>query len=335
MDRDGLITALPKAELHLHLEGTLEPEMAFALSERNGIALPYPSAEEMRAAYAFTDLQSFLDVYYEACSVLVTAADFHDLTWAYLERAAADGVRHVEPFFDPQTHTTRGVGYPTVVDGITAALAEGRERLGISSRLIACFLRDEPVGSALDTLDEALADGRVSGVGLDSTEIGHPPAEFAEVFSRARAAGLHRVAHAGEEGPASYVADSLDLLGAERIDHGVRCLEDPPLVERLVAEGVCLTVCPHSNVALRVSDTMADHPLRRMLEAGLHVTVNSDDPAYFGGYIADNFRAAARALDLAPQHLRALAANAIEGSFADEGRKAELRAELAALGDAG
>lgn len=334
MDRDDLIAALPKVELHVHLEGTLEPGLAFAIGERNGIALPYGSVEEMRAAYSFHSLQSFLDIYYAACSVLVTARDFRDVTWAYLERAAADGVRHVEPFFDPQSHTPRGIDYRTVVDGISDALDEGRERLGITSSLVMCFLRDRPIRSAADTLETALLDARIAGIGLDSAEVGYPPGDFADVFARARAAGLRAVAHAGEEGPPSYISDALDVLGVERIDHGVRCLEDPGLVERLVAESVCLTVCPNSNVALRVFPDMASHPLARMLDAGLKVTVNSDDPAYFGGYIGDNFRAVAGALDLTREQLLTLAGNAIEGSFADEARKAELRAELAAA-DAG
>jgi adenosine deaminase len=331
MGLDEVIAALPKVELHVHLEGTLEPDLAFELGERNGVTLPYRSADEMRAAYSFSDLQCFLDIYYAACSVLLTESDFHDVTMAYLERAAADNVRHVEPFFDPQTHTSRGVPYRRVIDGITSALAEGRERLGISSRLILCFLRDRPAASALATLEEALRDGRIAGVGLDSAEVGHPPEEFARVFARARAAGLHAVAHAGEEGPPSYISGALDALGAERIDHGVRCLEDPDLVRRLVAARTCLTVCPNSNVALRVFDTMEDHPLARMLDAGLRATVNSDDPAYFGGYIGDNYRAVARALHLGPNQLVTLASNAIEGSFADEDRKAELRAELASV----
>lgn len=332
MAREELIAALPKVELHLHLEGTLEPEHAFELGLRNGAALPYASASEMRAAYSFADLQSFLDIYYDSCSVLLHERDFFELTLAYLERAHADGVRHVEPFFDPQTHTARGVPYPVVVAGVSRALAEGRERFGITSRLILSFLRDLPAEDALRTLEEALADPHaIDGVGLDSAEIGNPPVKFAEVFRRAREVGLRLTAHAGEEGPPSYIADALDILGAERVDHGVRCMEDPALVERLVRERVCLTVCPRSNVALRVFDTMADHPLRRMLMAGLSATVNSDDPAYFGGYIGANYRAVADALDMTDPALVALAANAIEGSFAEPERKAELRAELDAV----
>jgi adenosine deaminase len=328
-----MVARVPKVELHVHLEGTLEPEHAFALAQRNGVALPYASAERMRDAYHFSDLRSFLDVYYRACSVLATERDFFDLTWAYLERAASDGVRHVEPFFDPQSHLARGVSMKAVVGGISAALDEGRGSLGISSRLIMCFLRDEGAASAAEVLDVAIevGRGRITGVGLDSAEVGFPPGLFAEVFRRARAAGLHRVAHAGEEGPASYITDALDTLGAERIDHGVRCLDDSDLVRRLVRDRVCLTVCPKSNVSLMVVDRMEDHPLRRMLEAGLAVCVNSDDPAYFGGYIADNYRAVCGALDLEPDEVVTLARNAIEGSFADEARKEELRRELAAV----
>lgn len=332
MDRDDLIAALPKVELHVHLEGTLEPDLAFALARRAGTSLPYASAEQVRSAYTFADLQSFLDVYYAACSVLLTEQDFYDLTWAYLERAAADNVRHVEPFFDPQTHTVRGVPFAAIVEGIGRALVDGRRDLGITSRLIMCLLRDLPADDAMRTLGDALTHrDRIAGIGLDSGEVGNPPSGFVEVYSKARDAGLHLVAHAGEEGPPAFITDALDLLGAERIDHGVRCLEDPGLVERLARERVCLTVCPNSNVALRVFGTMAGHPLRRMLEAGLCATVNSDDPAYFGGYIGDNYRTVASALNLSPEQLVTLARNAIDGSFADEARKRELRSELEAV----
>ena len=335
MGVQDLVRLVPKVELHVHLEGTLEPELAFGLAARNGIALPYADAAEMRAAYSFGDLQSFLDIYYAACSVLVTEQDFYDLTWAYLLRAHDDRVRHTEPFFDPQTHTARGVALATVLDGIGRALRDAREGLGITSRLIMCFLRDLSAEDALRTLDDALAlgRGRIDGVGLDSGECGNPPEKFAAVFARAGAVGLRLVAHAGEEGPSAYITGALDTLCAERIDHGVRCLEDPALVERLVRERVCLTVCPNSNVALKVVPTMADHPLRRMLDAGLAATVNSDDPAYFGGYITDNFLGVVRALGLAKADVLQLTRNAIEGSFADEARKTELHAELdAALG---
>jgi adenosine deaminase len=329
LDVERLIRLMPKVELHLHIEGTLEPEAAFGFAKRNGVKLPYGSPEEMRAAYDFSDLQSFLDLYYAASSVLLTRRDFYDLTWMYLERAVADNVRHVEVFFDPQTHMVRGVALSSVVRAISCALREARERHGITSRLIMCFLRDRTEEEAFKTLRQA--EGYlhlIDGVGLDSGEIGNPPAKFERVFAAAREKGLHVVAHAGEEGPASNVRDSLDLLGAERIDHGVRCLEDADLVRRLADERVCLTVCPLSNVRLRVFDRMEDHPLKRMLEAGLAVTVNSDDPAYFGGYITENFLAAKRALGLTVEDVRQLAANAIEGSFLDADPKAALMAEL-------
>jgi len=329
MSHEALIRRLPKAELHLHLEGTLEPELAFDLARRNGVSLPYASVEEMRAAYRFADLQSFLDLYYAACSVLLTENDFFDLTWTYLLRADCDNVRHVEPFFDPQTHTARGVPYVTVLDGITRALERGKEELGITSRLIPCFLRDLTLDFAEATLDEVLRHGMIDGVGLDSGEVGNPPEKFAAVFARARAAGLHTVAHAGEEGPPSYITGALDVLGAERIDHGVRCLEDRDVLSRLVRDDVCLTVCPLSNVALRVVDRIAEHPLKHMLDLGLRVTVNSDDPAYFGGYMHENYLAVSEALHLSEHELVRLARNAIEGSFASPVRKQELLAELA------
>lgn len=328
MTREALIRRLPKVELHLHLEGTLEPELAFAMAQRNQVDLPYASAEEMRAAYRFSDLQSFLDIYYASCSVLRTERDFYELTWAYLLRASADQVRHVEPFFDPQVHMARGVPYLTVLGGITHALQDARSRLGITSRLIVCFLRDLPAEDAAATLAEALTHGGIDGVGLDSSEVGNPPKKFADVFAQARRSGLHVVAHAGEEGPASYIVDALDTLKAERIDHGVRCLEDTALTKRLVRDHVCLTVCPLSNVALKVVDRIEDHPLRRMLDAGLMVTVNADDPAYFGGYLHENYLAVAEGLALSNEQLVALARNAIEGSFAPRNRKQELLAEL-------
>ena len=329
---DDLIRRLPKAELHLHLEGTFEPEMLFEIAARNGVAVPYASADEVREAYDFTDLQTFLDIYYAACSALLTERDFHDLTAAYLRRAAADGVRHVEPFFDPQTHTARGVPFAAVVGGIAAALREGERDLGITWRLIMCFQRDLPTESAAATLAEAMPfHDVIAGVGLDSSEVGNPPAKFASVFRDARAAGFMAVAHAGEEGPAGNIRDSLEILGVSRIDHGVRCMDDPDLVRLLVAERVPLTVCPLSNVRLRVVETMADHPLRRMLDAGLAVTVNSDDPAYFGGYIGENYRAVTEALGLTPGDLYRLAANAIEGSWATRQRKDALVCELDGL----
>ncbi|MEU1419757.1 adenosine deaminase [Kitasatospora sp. NPDC005751] len=322
---------LPKAELHLHIEGTLEPELAFALAARNGVTLPYADTEELRRAYSFSDLQSFLDLYYALMTVLRTEADFADLADAYLARAAGQGVRHAEIFFDPQAHTARGVPLDVVVEGLGRALDRSEERYGVSTRLIMCFLRDESAESALETFEAARPHfGRITGIGLDSAEVGNPPAKFREVYRRAAEAGLHRVAHAGEEGPASYVTEALDILGVERIDHGLRCLEDPALVDRLVREQIPLTLCPLSNVRLRCVDTLADHPLPAMLAAGLLVTVNSDDPAYFGGYVDDNFRAVAGALALAPETLRLLAANSFRASFLDEDRRAALLAEVAA-----
>jgi adenosine deaminase len=313
---EDFIAGIPKAELHLHIEGSLEPEMAFALARRHGVALPYASVEALREAYRFEDLQDFLDIYYAGAGVLRGSADFHALTRAYLERARADGVVHAEIFFDPQTHTERGIAFAEVIGGISAALAEGERELGISSRLILCFLRHLSEEDALRTLDEALAfrDGFVA-VGLDSSEHGHPPSKFARVFRKARDHGLRAVAHAGEEGPPEYIREALDLLGAERIDHGVRCEEDAALCERLVREAVPLTVCPLSNVKLRVFPRMEDHNLKRLLERGLKVTINSDDPAYFGGYVAANYRAAQSALGLDRAAIARLARNSFEASF--------------------
>ena len=320
---------LPKAELHLHIEGTLEPELAFALAERNGIDLPYATPEELRSAYAFSDLQSFLDLYYRLTAVLLTEQDFADLAEAYLVRAAAQGVRHAEVFFDPQAHTARGIDLGTVVQGLSKALDGSEERYGISTGLILSFLRDLPAEDALRTLaDAAPYLDRISAVGLDSAEVGHPPAKFTEVYAEAKRLGLRLVAHAGEEGPPSYVSEALDLLGVERIDHGIRCMEDEALVARLVAERIPLTVCPFSNVRLRCVDRLEDHPLPAMLEAGLLVTVNSDDPSYFGGYVEDNYRGLQRALGLTEDQLRLLARNSFLASFIDEERRAELLAEL-------
>ncbi|WP_042436908.1 adenosine deaminase [Streptacidiphilus albus] len=320
---------LPKAELHLHIEGTLEPELAFALAERNGIDLPYATPEELRSAYAFSDLQSFLNLYYQLTDVLRTEQDFTDLAEAYLVRAAAQGVRHAEIFFDPQAHTGRGVDLGTVVLGLSRALETSRERHGLSTGLILSFLRDLPAEDALKTLaDAAPYLHLISAVGLDSAEVGHPPAKFAEVYAAAKEAGLRLVAHAGEEGPPAYIAEALDLLGVERIDHGIRCMEDPELVARLVAEQVPLTVCPFSNVRLRCVDRLEDHPLPAMLEAGLLVTVNSDDPSYFGGYVEDNYRGLRQALGLTDDQLRRLARNSFLASFVDDARRAELLAEL-------
>ena len=319
---------LPKAELHLHIEGTLEPEMMFDLGRRNGISLPYQDAEAVRSAYRFSNLQSFLDVYYRACSVLIHERDFYELTTAYLTRAREQGVRHVEIFFDPQTHSARGVKLETVVRGIGGALTEARQR-GMTSHLIMCFLRDRPADEAMATLDQALAHQDVIfGVGLDSAEVGHPPEKFREVFDRATSAGFRAVAHAGEEGPPEYIWQALDLLGAERIDHGVRCLEDRSLTRRLEADRIPLTVCPFSNVKLRVVDTLERHPLANMLEHGLCATVNSDDPAYFGGYVGENLAGVADALKLDDDTILALARNSFEASFLDDVARARHLAEL-------
>jgi adenosine deaminase len=324
---------LPKAELHLHIEGTLEPELALALAARNGVALAYPTAEALRQAYSFTDLQSFLDLYYALMAVLRTEEDFAELMDAYLARAAEQGVRHAEVFFDPQAHIGRGVPLKAVVAGLAGALERGGERYGISGGLIMCFLRDRPARDALETFEAARPYfGVITGIGLDSAEVGHPPAKFREVYERAAAAGLRRVAHAGEEGPPAYVSEALDVLGVERIDHGIRSLEDPALVARLVREQVPLTVCPLSNVRLRCVSSLAAHPLPRMLAEGLRVTVNSDDPAYFGGYAEDNFAAVRAALPLTEEDERTLARNSFLAAFLDhdEPRRAALLAEVEA-----
>ncbi|MDR3672608.1 MAG: adenosine deaminase [Holophaga sp.] len=323
------IQRLPKAELHLHIEGSLEPEMMFQLARRNGLTLPYASAEAVRAAYAFTDLQSFLDIYYAGAAVLVREADFFDLAMAYFRRAKADGVVHAELFFDPQTHTARGVRLETVLDGLERAAVAAREQLGISSRLILSFLRHLSEADAFATLEQARPHlARIHGVGLDSSELGHPPAKFQRVFARCRELGLHRVAHAGEEGPAGNVRDSLDLLQVERIDHGVRALDDPELVGRLVRDQVPLTVCPLSNIKLRVFPAMAQHNLKRMLDLGLCVTLNSDDPAYFGGYIGQNYLEAAEALGLTRAELVTLARNSLVASFVSDPERAPWLAQL-------
>ncbi|MEU6541059.1 adenosine deaminase [Streptomyces sp. NPDC047000] len=310
---------LPKAELHLHIEGTLEPELAFALAARGGVTLPYADTGALREAYRFEDLQSFLDLYYELMAVLRTERDFADLADAYLTRAAAQGVRHAEIFFDPQAHLARGVAMETVVEGLWRVLGDSERTHGVSTRLIMCFLRDESAESALRTLDAAKPFlDRITGVGLDSAEVGHPPVKFREVYEAAAALGLRRVAHAGEEGPPEYITEALDVLGVERVDHGLRCLEDPALVARLVRERVPLTLCPLSNVRLRAVDTIERHPLRTMLEAGLLCTVNSDDPAYFGGYAGDNFDAVRSALGLGEERLRELARNSFLAAFLDD-----------------
>ena len=310
------IAGLPKAELHLHIEGTLEPELMFELARRNRITLPHASVDALRQAYEFTDLQSFLDIYYQGAAVLQTREDFRDMTAAYFRKAASQNVRHAEIFFDPQTHTNRGVAMETVIGGIHDAQQDAERTLGVTSKLILCFLRHLDEDDAMRTLDAALPfREHLTAVGLDSSERGHPPSKFVRVFARAREAGLLAVAHAGEEGPPEYVWEALDLLHVRRIDHGVRCLEDSKLVDRLVREQVALTVCPLSNVKLRVFDRIEDHPLRRMLSLGLKVTINSDDPAYFGGYVNENYVAAAQALGLTQDELEQLARNSFEASF--------------------
>jgi adenosine deaminase len=320
-----LVRGMPKAELHIHIEGSLEPELIFQLAERNGVRLDYPSVEALRAAYAFTDLQSFLDIYYAGASVLLQEQDFYDMTMSYLRRAEADHVRHAELFFDPQTHTARGVDFGTAINGIHRACQDSP----VSASLIMCFLRHLSEQEAFDTLEQAMPfRDKFIGVGLDSSESGHPPEKFARVFARCRELGLHVVAHAGEEGPPEYIRTALDLLKVERIDHGVRCLEDPALVERLAREGVPLTVCPLSNIKLCVFDEMAQHNLGKLLAAGLKVTINSDDPAYFGGYMNANFEAAFDALNLQREHAMLLARNGFEASFLDMHTKRALLAEV-------
>jgi len=319
----ALLCAMPKAELHIHIEGSLEPELIFALAQRNGVALPYANVEALRAAYAFTDLQSFLDIYYAGASVLLKEEDFFDMAMAYFRRAAADHVVHAELFFDPQTHTERGVPFETVIKGLTRACETAQRELGVSALLILCFLRHLSEVAAFATLEEALPyRSQFVGVGLDSSERGHPPEKFARVFARCRELGLRLVAHAGEEGPPAYIWSALDDLRVERIDHGVRCVEDPALVERLAAERVPLTVCPLSNVKLCVYKTMAEHQLPAMLGAGLCATVNSDDPAYFGGYVNQNYLATFEALpQLTARDAHTLAANSFEASFASAADK--------------
>ncbi|WP_423142628.1 adenosine deaminase [Parablastomonas sp. CN1-191] len=327
--RTALIARLPKAELHLHIEGSLEPEMLFALAERNDVTIPFKSVDEVRAAYDFSNLQDFLDIYYKGMGVLLAEQDFFDLTWAYLERASADNVRHVEIFFDPQGHTERGVAFETVLGGINRALAKGEAELGITNRLILCFLRHLSEDEAFATLEQARPYlDRIHGVGLDSSELGHPPSKFARVFSAARALGLHVTAHAGEEGPPEYVYEALDLLKVERIDHGNRALEDKVLTQRIVDEGLTLTVCPLSNLKLCVIPEIAQSPVRRMLDAGIKATINSDDPAYFGGYVNANYQAVADALDLSDADLRSLARNSFAGAFLPEADKTRLIAEV-------
>ncbi|WP_290871679.1 adenosine deaminase [Aquabacterium sp.] len=325
----ALIQAMPKAELHMHIEGSLEPELIFALAQRNGVALSYPSVEALRAAYAFTDLQSFLDIYYAGASVLLKEQDFHDMAWAYLLKAKEDNVLHTELFFDPQTHTDRGVPFEVVIKGLHSACVRAEAELGVSASLIMCFLRHLSEEAALKTLDESLPYRELFiGVGLDSSERGHPPEKFARVFARCKDLGLHLVAHAGEEGPPEYIVNALDILSVERIDHGVRCVEDPALVERLAKQGTALTVCPLSNIKLCVFKTMAEHNLKTLLAHGLKVTVNSDDPAYFGGYLNQNFLATFADLDLDANDAYTLARNSFEASFVSAERKQAWIAQL-------
>ncbi|WP_417488041.1 adenosine deaminase [Maricaulis sp.] len=324
-----LVKALPKAELHLHIEGSLEPELMFELARRNGIEIPFKSVDEIRAAYDFSNLQDFLDVYYVGMNVLITDADFFDLTWAYLQRVHAENVRHVEIFFDPQGHTDRGIAFATVVDGITRALDRAKSELGITSKLILCFLRHLSEEAAFETLEMAKPHlERIDGVGLDSSELGHPPSKFQRVFTAAGELGLLRVAHAGEEGPPEYIHEALDLLKVDRLDHGNRALEDGTLVARLGREQMTLTVCPLSNLRLCGIKRLEDHPLKRMLALGLRATVNSDDPAYFGGYVNDNYIRTAAAIDLTADEIIELAKNSFRGAFLPE---AEIERHLAEI----
>jgi adenosine deaminase len=326
---EEFIAGMPKAELHLHLEGTFEPGLMFRIAERNKLKTPYPSVEELRAAYHFNNLQEFLDIYYSGARVLINEQDFYDLTWAYLEKIQSQHVLHTEVFFDPQTHISRGIPLEKVISGIRRALEDGREKFGISSRLIMSFLRHLSEESAFQVLEEALPyKSWIAGVGLDSSEKGHPPRKFMQVFARARQEGFLTVAHAGEEGPAEYVREALDLLQVSRIDHGNNALDDPELVLELAKRKIPLTVCPLSNVKLRVVNDLRQHPLVKMLEKGLRVTINSDDPAYFGGYINENYQAVATALNLSHQQLAILARNSFEGSFLTQGEKQRMLNKL-------
>ncbi|PSW19801.1 adenosine deaminase [Photobacterium sanctipauli] len=323
------IQGLPKVELHLHIEGTLEPELMFELAERNNIVIPFASPQAVRDAYQFHNLQSFLDIYYQGANVLITEQDFFDLTWAYLLRCKQDNVLHTEIFFDPQTHTERGIAFDTVIGGITRALEQANTQLGITSQLIMCFLRHLDEDDAFKTLALAMPyKDKIIAVGLDSSELGHPPEKFARVFRAAKEAGFLTVSHAGEEGPAQNIHDTIELLGVSRIDHGVRCVEDKALVQQLAESRMPLTVCPLSNIKLKVFDTMRQHNIVELLEAGLCVTINSDDPAYFGGYMTDNFVAVANAHPLTPAQLAQFTLNAIEASFIDSARKEALTRQV-------
>ena len=326
---DSYIAGLPKAELHLHIEGSLEPEQMFEFAQRNKVVIPFDSVEAVRAAYDFSNLQDFLDIYYAGANVLQTEQDFHDMALAYFQRAAADNVRHAEIFFDPQTHTDRGLPFSVAADGLLAGMATAEAELGVSSKLILCFLRHLDEEAAFDTLRQAEPWlDRIVGVGLDSSEVGHPPSKFQRVFARARDMGLKLCAHAGEEGPPEYVHEALDLLQIDRMDHGNRSMEDETLIRRLADEQMTLTVCPLSNLKLCVVDDLKDHPVPEMLRRGLHVTLNSDDPAYFGGYVNRNYLALANAVGLTRDQVTRIARNSFEGSFLSE---AEKRARLAEI----
>ncbi|WP_111892571.1 adenosine deaminase [Acinetobacter sp. MB5] len=332
MSQLDLIRALPKAELHVHIEGTFEPELMFAIAKRNQVAIPYQTIEEVKQAYNFHNLQSFLDIYYAGANVLIHEQDFYDLAWAYFEKCQQDNVVHTEMFFDPQTHTVRGIAFETVLNGLMRACDDAKTKLGISSELIMCFLRHLSEEDAIETLQQALPfKDKIIGVGLDSSEVGHPPEKFERVFAQAREAGFLIVAHAGEEGPAEYVWQALDLLKVNRVDHGVRSEEDPVLMQRLAKERMPLTVCPLSNLKLCVVNDMRDHNIKRLLEQGLCVTVNSDDPAYFGGYMNDNFVAIADALHLTEDELKKLAINSFEASFLNDVEKEKWINQIHAL----
>lgn len=327
---NAFIQGLPKVELHLHIEGSLEPELLFELAQRNNIDIPYESPQALRKAYEFEDLQSFLDIYYQGANALRTEQDFYDLTWAYLERCKADNVIHTEIFFDPQTHTNRGIEFETVINGIHRAMQDGSEKLGITSQIIACFLRHLSEESAIETLQSIVKHkDKIVGVGLDSSELGHPPEKFKRAFQQAKEAGLLTVAHAGEEGPAQNIIDSVEMLGVSRVDHGVRCVEDASLVEALIESKMPLTVCPLSNIKLCVFDEMEQHNIVDLLRKGVAVTINSDDPAYFGGYMTDNFMAVSNAHPMTKAELAQFTINAINASFISEALKAKYRAQVA------
>ncbi|OPH53886.1 adenosine deaminase [Vibrio campbellii] len=327
---NAFIQGLPKVELHLHIEGSLEPELLFELAQRNNIDIPYESPQELRKAYEFEDLQSFLDIYYQGANALRTEQDFYDLTWAYLERCKADNVIHTEIFFDPQTHTDRGIEFETVINGIHRAMQDGNEQLGITSQIIACFLRHLSEESAIETLQSIIRhQDKIIGVGLDSSELGHPPEKFKRAFQQAKDAGLLTVAHAGEEGPAQNIVDSIEMLRVSRVDHGVRCVEDESLMDALIESKMPLTVCPLSNIKLCVFDEMEQHNIVDLLRKGVAVTINSDDPAYFGGYMTDNFMAVSNAHPMTKSELAQFTINAINASFISEALKAKYRAQVA------